>query len=136
MEDNLLANMKAQWTLIRPDTAAEMMKRNKRKRPLNSKRINHLARDMREGRWKPTGETIQFFEDQSLADGQHRLQACIRSGVSFWSWVITGVPLPSRSAVDIGTSRTGADILAIDKEKYVAALSAGLSLLYAFVSGE
>lgn len=68
------------------------------------------ATDMREGRWKLTGQTISFGMDGVLLDGQHRLTAIIESGVTIQAFVAFGIDPESVDAVDIGWGRTSGNV--------------------------
>ena len=47
---------------------------------------------MRRGEWLPTYDTLKVNCSGGLMDGQHRLQAVIRSGWTGPMLVVTGVP--------------------------------------------
>lgn len=51
-------------------------------RKIELRHVQALEADMRAGRWKPNGSPIRFDKNGNLCDGQHRLAACIRSGVT------------------------------------------------------
>jgi hypothetical protein len=59
--------------------------------------------------WTLTGEPIKFSVTGILRDGQHRLEACVRSGVSFVTDIRFGVPEKAFDVIDTGTTRTNAD---------------------------
>lgn len=77
---------------ITPKIAAEYLTRNTSNRNRRPTRIQQYARDMGSGNWPVTGESIKFSETGDLLDGQHRLVACVLSGVSFQTWVAHNVP--------------------------------------------
>lgn len=52
---------------------------------------HHAGRQMSAGRWQENGETIIVGKSGNLLDGQHRLQAVIRSGVSIMAIIVFGV---------------------------------------------
>lgn len=68
--------------------------------PINLKRrreshIEEIARDIRDGRWTVTGDTIKFNSEGALFDGQHRLNAIIKTGQTVQSWVVFGIEDPN-----------------------------------------
>lgn len=91
---------------INPSIAREFLSHNTRNiRPLNKGAIRQYAASMRAGTWQSNGETIKFYEDGTLFDGQHRLQAIIESGTTQEMLVVTGI-LNDVSITDIGRVRS------------------------------
>ena len=67
---------------IGPAEARELLKLNTGNyRPINESYGRKLAKDMVEGKWDLTGDTIKIT-DNLVIDGQHRLWAIIHSGVA------------------------------------------------------
>ena len=78
--------------LVTPEVAKTMLAKNTNNyRKINSKVVDQYASDMKHGRWVDNGETIVFDEDGNLKNGQHRLTAIVRSGVSLMLTVVSGV---------------------------------------------
>jgi hypothetical protein len=71
---------------------------------------------MKAGGWRLNGETIKFYEDGTLADGQNRLEAVIRSGVPIEMEVRYGIP-NDVTTFDIGSNRNMHDILVLSGYK-------------------
>jgi hypothetical protein len=86
---------------------------NPHNRPTRSSHIVQYAEDMGVGRWKLTGDTIKFGRSGILRDGQHRLAACIRSGMNFETYIVFGIDDESFSVMDTGRKRKGDDVFAI-----------------------
>ena len=98
--------MNCNFILITPSIAETYLKANDRNyRALSSNRVDLYARDMKEGRWIDNGEPIQIHQDGSIANGQHRLAAIAKSGVSITMLVVSDVP-NDIEIYDIGKSRT------------------------------
>ena len=68
---------------ITPEMAVELLKHNHGNRKINRANVRRIADDMLTGAYKLNGETLKLYEDGSLADGQHRLNACILANVPF-----------------------------------------------------
>lgn len=100
-------------TLVTPELAAEWLARNTHNRRLNSDTVAKYARDMVEGRWVFTGDTITFDTNGSLQDGQHRLAAIVKSGVATQFIVVHGLSPEAIYHVDIGRPRSLADQLSL-----------------------
>ena len=104
--------------LISPAHADEMLRRNVgddyRNRPNSQLIVDRYAKEMAEGRWALTGETIIFSTEGDLLNGQHRLMACIKAGVSFPTFVAFGVPRDGFKFMDTGRTRSAGDVFAIE----------------------
>lgn len=98
---------------ITPETAREYLQSNHRNRSLNERALTSLAQDMRNGDWKLTGEAIKFDTNNHLIDGQHRLIAIERTGISVPILVIRGIDPDTQLVMDTGVRRTGAHALEI-----------------------
>lgn len=114
---------------LTPDEATVLLDANHHNRRLNAARVSHLAADMRAGLWDFTGDAIRIAVDGQLLDGQHRLAACVESGVPLTTVVISGLPAQAQESMDIGRKRTVADSLTIAGEKNGPQLAAALGFL-------
>jgi hypothetical protein len=99
---------------VTPQMADEMLGYNDRNRPQSPNTVRHYARQMKEGKWVYTRQPIIFSAEGRLIDGQHRLAACLESGVAFNVDVAFGAPDEAFSFIDIGKKRQAADIFAIN----------------------
>jgi len=90
---------------ITPDFAADLLRRrHPHQRPLKEHYTVVLARAMSEGRWRWTADPIRLDAALFVIDGQHRLSAVVKSGITLKDVVIATV--------------TGEDvILAIDQNR-------------------
>jgi hypothetical protein len=104
--------MKAEIRTISPDAAKEMLRNNTNNRPVNKATVRRYASDMQSGRWALNGETI-IMNGGKLLDGQHRLMACVASGVSFQTIIVEGVASEAFATIDQGDKRTAGNVLAI-----------------------
>lgn len=96
------------FELITPEKAAQMLQRQRNPRKLKSHVVQRYITALKAG-WKVNGETIKFDAEGYLIDGQHRLEACLRSGIAFETLVVRG--LDNCDGVDSGVKRTAADLL-------------------------
>lgn len=122
---------------ISPSLAAEMLQANTANRPLDNRRADRMALMIKRGEWMMNGDAIRFSVTNVLLDGQHRLTAIWKSGVTVQSLVVRGLPDESFRTIDVGgRARTASDVLAIKGEKNYTHLASSASLLYKFlVSG-
>jgi len=58
-----------------------------RNRPLNKKWVDAITEEMKRGRWKPNGKAILLSREGIIGDGQHRVNAIIKSGVTIYAHV-------------------------------------------------
>jgi hypothetical protein len=100
---------------VTPTLAKQWLAMNaENNRSPKTSKIPSYARDMLSGRWNSdTGETIKFDEDGVLVDGQNRLLAVMRAGVSVDFDVARGLPRTAMQVIDSGAARTGMDVLKI-----------------------
>lgn len=96
---------------ITPELADEFLRLNSRNRTTREGVVRQYAQMMREGRWDLSHEGIGFYEDGSLADGQHRLKAIKRANTPIQMLVTFG--LKPSVYMNTGLKRTGADNLRI-----------------------
>lgn len=96
---------------ITPEMAEEMLKHNVANRKVNQANVNRIAADMITGNYKVNGETIKISPNHEILDGQHRLLACIKSGVSFKSYIVYNVEREAVGTIDMGKGRSVADSL-------------------------
>lgn len=116
-------------TSISPLAAREMLEHNSNNRILNSTRVAQFAADMLAGRWVPNGESIIIADDGTIIDGQHRLHAIVKSGVTIVTMLVRGVPRDAFRSVDQGRPRSLGDVLGINGEKYRTTVAAALRLI-------
>jgi hypothetical protein len=100
------------WELITPAIAQEMLENNiANNRKVRPARVNEFAADMAAGKWVKNGEAVQISDTGKLLNGQHRLLACIKSGVSFWCLVVRGLPENVFSTIDRGQQKSVGQVL-------------------------
>ena len=96
--------------LITPDIARQYLSFNTRNiRPINKAAVKQHANSMINGTWEQNGETIKFYQDGTLFDGQHRLLAIIESNTQQEMLVVRDIP-NDVSIADVGRLRTAKTI--------------------------
>jgi hypothetical protein len=103
--------MKTEILEVTPAMAFEMLSKQLGNRKINRRQVDMLVCAIKNGEWRLTHQGIAFYEDGTLADGQHRLTAISESGESVSLMVVTGVKrdLDTVLAVDCGKPRTVID---------------------------
>lgn len=105
--------MKVHIETITPERATELLGHNTSNRAANPRHIEALAKEMREGRFVTTGQTVQIADTGRLLDGQHRLMALVKAGFTCPFVIVSDLPEGIFSAIDRGRRRTSGDVLGI-----------------------
>ena len=108
------SKIETQVILITPSIAKEMMEKNTHNRPLKKRTVSWYARQMKEGNWTLSGQTMSIAEDGTIIDGQHRLAAIIQSDTSLYFNVARNVPKESFINYDKLSARSLSDVLSIE----------------------
>ena len=124
-------------TMITPDMAKEILAKNTKNRRVNKNIVKRYARDMVEGRWKFNGASVLISDEGELIDGQHRLLACIRSGVTFPAYIVRGLEENVRVTVDSGRKRSAGDAIQLGglAESYAPGIAASSRLVLNYLNG-
>lgn len=122
-----------EWWTITPQRAKELLVASAEfvQRRLKWK-VDVYAADMAAGRWLDNGESLIFDQDGVLLNGQHRLHAIIKSGVTLRMKVTLGVPRAAAKTMDQGLSRTVGDALRMGGTKNASTLVAAARTLHEF----
>lgn len=111
--------MRIEIRTITPELAEEWCRQRAPNRKLRLSLVSTYAQDMTEGRWRETHQGIAFDESGRLIDGQHRLAAIIKSGVTVTmpvAWAVAENAMPDidrharRSIADCVSISTGASV--------------------------
>jgi hypothetical protein len=98
--------------IVTPAIAREWLDRNNtNNRPVSRARVNVLRKVIADGNWHVTHQGIAFYEDGSLADGQHRLEAIAAGATPVGSIVTFGLSRELIHAIDTGRPRSVANVL-------------------------
>lgn len=108
--------------MITPETASIILENNPNNRTISKTKTAEYASLMSAGMWALNGQAIIIDETGSLIDGQHRLHACIISGVPFQSLVVRGIPATAKITIDRGRGRSIGDDL------FMSGMSNGLNI--------
>lgn len=111
MEKEIITKM----VLITPESAKELLKLNYSNRPLNQSTVDWYAKQMTNGQWTISGQTISISDKNTLIDGQHRLAAIVKSGKEINFNIAYNVPIESFINYDNLRSRGLKDVLAIEE---------------------
>ena len=119
---------------ISPEIAAEFLCMNKQNRHLSESVVVQYSLAMARGEWEVNGEPIIFFDNGLLANGQHRLNAVIKSNKTIDMLVVNGVKDSTFATIDGGKKRGAGDILSIAGEKNHIVLASGARAYIMYMS--
>lgn len=93
--------------------------------------VNRYCERLSRG-WKMTGDTIKFDATGRMIDGQHRLNAIIKSGITMETVVIRGLEPAVFVAIDTGSGRTIGNVLYIAgiAEHHEGMLASAINTVY------
>lgn len=107
----MMNNLRTATIYVSPATAERWLAKNTANyRALSADKVALYARDMKNGDWKNNGETIKFYEDGTLFDGQHRLAGVVKAGVPVLMTVVWGIN-KDVTICDSGMNRTQLQML-------------------------
>lgn len=105
-----------------------------RNRPIGWRTVERYQRYMTEGQWRVNGEPLIFSIESVLLDGQHRLHAVIKSGLTIPMLAIEGISPEEFKTINQGRIRTGADTLATMNQEHAKMLSSALVWMHHYES--
>lgn len=105
----------SKWVWITPELAKQWLKKDEgtQDRNIRSGHIASMAEKMSAGNWVPTHQGIAFDTAGHRLDGQNRLHAIVKSGVSVWMSVYHDVPRKTAGAIDTAKNRHLQDMINI-----------------------
>jgi len=118
---------------INPDMARVYLERMRNNRTLSQRIVNQYARDMTAKRWiSGTPQGIAFDAEGFLIDGQHRLQAIVKSGMTIQMLVIRNCSNESMLVMDSGKKRSAYQSAVIAGKDYISleGIAVARSMLY------
>lgn len=132
---NVILKPSADVELITPKIAEKLLKRNKSNRPLREMDVDNYADEINNDHWFVTNNGIGICEDGTLMDGQHRLNAIIKSGIAQEITVVRNIKAEAASIIDTGRKRRLEDFLAMGGYQNYSVLSGAARLIYALNNG-
>lgn len=105
--------MKAEFKTVTPSMAEYYLGKNKINRKISDRRVRTYERDILNGHFGTTHQGIAFYNDGSLADGQHRLLAIVRANKAAKLLVVSGIKKEDAIHIDSGRARSMSDSIKI-----------------------
>ena len=92
---------------------------NKRNRPVSATQVEKLSGAMERGEWTFNGDTIRFYSDGSLCDGQHRLHASWKARLGFKTLIAPNIADDAIHTIDqAAKGRTSGESLEMAKVEH------------------
>lgn len=121
---------------VTPKLASEYLANNTLNRPVRKSKVNQYVSDMLNNRWMTdTGEALSISESGNITNGQHRLLAIIKSGLSIDFWICFNVDNETKKVVDTGSNRSGGDVFHIEGIKNANNLASIIKSYYRIKAG-
>lgn len=116
---------KIEIRFVSPQQAQRWLDAAAPNRKIRTSRVASYARDMEANKWHFTHQGIAFNKNGHLVDGQHRLEAIVKSRKGIWLIVVTGLDPDACMSLDSGLPRSARDsFLLAGKGNYTDALIA------------
>ncbi len=100
--------------IITPKEAKLLLNYNKKNRKLSKVVVEKYVKAMKEGKWQLNGVPIIVSDTGWILDGQHRLRACVMSGMTLTTIITWGIKQEAIRTVDVGKKRNDADFLTME----------------------
>lgn len=104
-------DLKVTWETWTVEDAENALKHNECNRPLGLAVVDQYCRDMLAREWTNDGSPIRFNVHGQLIDGQHRLHAQIKAGLTMRWLVIRDVEVKANLNIDMNKRRRLSDLL-------------------------
>jgi len=101
--------MRSELVKITPSLAEHFLSKNTLNRNVSHALVTKYANDMENGNWKLTHQGIAFYDDDSVADGQHRLLGIIKARATIPMMVTYGLKKESSLGIDYHRPRSIVD---------------------------
>lgn len=105
------SKIKSEIKCVTPEMAKAWLVSNTNNRTVRNIVVERYAKSMKEGNWIPTHQGIAFDVNGRLVDGQHRLMAVEKSGVSVDMMVTFNLDPKAFGGMDQGVARNASDLL-------------------------
>jgi len=128
-----------QWVTVTPELAMKWLdEANINNRKVREDHVARLAADMLAGKWRGrNGEPMKFDRNGRMFEGQHRCWACVQSGKSFETLLLTDCDPEAYETSGIGRPKNYGDFLGpVDHEKNVYLLAATIRLVWIWQQGK
>lgn len=115
MENLIFENTVVSIREITPTNAANLLDaKNTKNRNISKGKVSEYINAMKNGEWMFNGDSIRISNEGILLDGQHRLTAVAKSGLSQHFIIIENMQKEIGLTIDVGKVRNGGDVLSLE----------------------
>lgn len=119
---------------VTPELAKAWLDAGRFNRTVNYETVERYVRQIQSGLWRRTHQGVAFTRENILIDGQHRLLAVMRTGVTVPMLVFVDEPIENFTFIDCGRNRSNLDMLRLgQRDNTLSTLHS--STLKAFLAG-
>lgn len=111
-------------------------KRRMKNRRMKPGKIRQYSSDMLADRFPPNNDAICFDTEGKLINGHHRLQACIKAGTPFRSFVHYNIDPAAFITMDVSASRSMGDVLDLNSVDNASLIAPALNWWSRFHHGK
>lgn len=98
--------------MITPEKAARWLAASPPNRNINRTHVDFFKRQLNSRQMQVTSDGIALDDNEGVTNGQHRLTACVETGIAFQALVVRGISHDTAlKCIDSGRIRTEADRL-------------------------
>ncbi len=130
-----MRGVRAERTTLTPRMAEAILAGNTKNRNVIKSYLKKLEYVITNGEWVFNGEPIIIADTGRLLDGQHRLMACVNTGIPIDTMIVYGVSESAFHTIDGGVVRTIGNVLSIDGEQNYNNVAAALKVVFMFFKG-
>jgi len=120
--------------LLTPAMAERLLIGNTKNRAVIKSYLKNMEQVLLRNEWRFNGEPIIVSSTGRVLDGQHRLMACVSTGISIDTILVRGVDESVFPTLDRGISRTVGNVLSIDGIENYNSVAAALKTFHGFCS--
>lgn len=129
------SQIKTSLKTITPELAESWLKKNIKNRPIRQGNLALLMQQLKSNSWVLNNDAICFDKEGNLLNGQHRLTACVNTGISFECLVMRGLEPKSFNVMDTGDKRTSGDVLGANNVEFPAVKSTLIRFVLEYKAG-
>lgn len=112
--------------------AGSLLANNTKNRTVIKTHLKRLEECLLRGEWVFNGEPVIVASTGRILDGQHRLLACVNTGMPIDTNIVFGVDESVFDTIDQGSSRTIGNVLDIDGEENYNTIAAAAKCFWGF----
>lgn len=98
--------MRTELVQVTPEMARNMLASNPVNRRISERAVADLSKAILNNDWQITHQGIAFYDDGTLADGQHRLTAVVKADVPVYMMITKGLAKEAAMSIDSGRRRS------------------------------